>query len=198
MLGIATPVGLFVGTLFTRRLHGVVGKRACLVVGTGGWAVCQIAPVVLRLVDAFPENGSGALIASLVGFRLVQGAIVQQAQVSFGSMMADVADEHELETGRRQEGIFFGAVAFSGKASTGVGNLVAGEGLDVIGWPRGSGVRTAADVPPEVLVELGLLYGPIVSSFAALSVWCYGHYPLTRERHEEILNVLAQRPPRGG
>jgi Na+/melibiose symporter-like transporter len=193
MLGLATPIGLFFGTLFTRRLHGVFGKRACLVVGTAGWAVCQLAPVVLRLLDWFPENGTTALIASLVGIRLVQGAIVQQAQVSFGSMMADVADEHELASGRRQEGIFFGAVAFSAKASTGLGNVVAGVSLDVIGWPRGTGVRTAADVPPEVLVELGLLYGPIVSSFAALSVWCYGHYRLTRERHEQILNELARR-----
>jgi Na+/melibiose symporter-like transporter len=193
ILGIATPIGLFVGTLFTQRLHRYFDKRTCLVVGTGGWAVCQITPVVLRLLDAFPENGTSALIWTLIGFRLAQGAIVQQAQVSFGSMMADVADEHELESGRRQEGIFFGAVAFSGKASTGLGNIVAGVGLDVIRWPRGAAIQSAADVPPETLVELGLLYGPIVSSFAVLSVWCYGHYRLTRERHERILSELAVR-----
>ena len=123
---------------------------------------------------------------------VVQGLIVQQALVSFGSMMADVVDEHELESRRRQEGIFFGAVAFSGKAASGLGNIVAGVGLDLISWPRGADISSAADIAPQTLVNLGLLYGPIVAGFAVVSVWCYTKYKLNRERHQEILTELAQ------
>ena len=36
-------------------------------------------------------------------------------------MLADVADEHELITRRRQEGIFFGALSFAGKSAAGLG-----------------------------------------------------------------------------
>ena len=148
-------------------------------------------PVVLRLVGWFPENGAPELIWLLCGFRLLQGLIVQQALVSFGSMMADVVDEHELESGRRQEGIFFGAVAFSGKAASGLGNIVAGVGLDLISWPRGADISSAADIAPQTLVNLGLLYGPIVAGFAVVSVWCYTKYKLNRERHQEILDELV-------
>jgi GPH family glycoside/pentoside/hexuronide:cation symporter len=183
-------VGLVAGTPFTRRLHHAFGKRAGLMFGTGGWVVCQLIPVVSRLAGEFPPNGSEALVPLLCGFRLLQGLIVQQALVSFGSMMADVADEHELESGRRQEGIFFGAVAFSGKGATGFGNLIAGVALDLIQWPTGSEVQTAADIGPETIFRLGIVYGPSMAIFAVVSVWCYSHYHLTRERHQQILVAL--------
>ena len=187
---VVSPIGLILGTLFTRALHARWDKRPWLVIGTAGWALLQILPVVLRLADWFPANGTTELIVSLVLFRFAQGVIVQQAIVSFGSMMADVADEHELSSGRRQEGIFFGAVAFSGKAASGLGTIVAGVGLDLISWPRGVEIQTAADVPAATLVQLGLLYGPIVAGFAVVSVWCYTHYGLNRSRHAEILREL--------
>ena len=191
LLAVTTPAGLILGTVFTKTLHRHFDKKPGLVFGTAGWAVCQIVPIVLRLWGWFPENGTGLLVGTLVGFKFAQGLIVQQALVSFGSMMADVVDEHELESGRRQEGIFFGAVAFSGKGASGLGNIVAGIGLDLISWPRGAEI-TAVDIAPQTLVNLGLLYGPIVAGFAVVSVWCYTKYKLNRERHQEILTELAQ------
>ncbi len=188
---VATPIGVIVGTLFTRYIHAKWDKKPGVVFGTGWWALCQIIPVVLRLVDWFPENGTTELVVTLVLIKFLQGAGVVQALVSFGSMVADIADEHELKTGKRQEGIFFGAVSFSNKSASGLGTLVAGIALDLISWPTGEHVKTAADVPAETLFNLGMLFGPIVAGFAVLSVWCYNHYDLTRERHQEILKQLA-------
>ena len=192
-LSIAAPVGLVLGTLAVRPFHHHFGKRAGLQFGTGGWALLQFLPVTLRLLDWFPENESAALVPTLLVIKFFQGAIVQQALVSFGSMMADVADEHELETGRRSEGIFFGAVAFSGKGASGLGTFVAGFGLDLIGWPRGADIQTAADVGAETLVELGLLYGPGIAVFSTISMWCYTHYHLDREAHALVLEKLNAR-----
>lgn len=47
-------------------------------------------------------------------------------------MVADIADGHELATGKRQEGIFFAAVSFANKTTTGLGSLIGGVGLDLI------------------------------------------------------------------
>lgn len=47
-------------------------------------------------------------------------------------MVADIADGHELATGKRQEGIFFSAVSFANKTTTGLGSLIGGVGLDLI------------------------------------------------------------------
>ena len=129
----------------------------------------------------------------LVAIKFVQGLTVVQALVSFGSMVADIADEHELATGKRQEGIFFGASSFSNKSASGLGTLAAGVALDLINWPKGQAIQSAADVPPDTLIQLALLCGPIVSGFALVSVWCYSHYDLSRQAHQNILDQLAER-----
>jgi len=131
-----------------------------------------------------------------VAFKFVQAVGVVQALITFSSMVADIVDEHELKTGKRQEGVFFASVSFSGKFTTGIGSVVAGLTLDLIDWPRGAAIQSAADVPAETLMWLGLLYGPIVSGFAVVSVYCYAQHHLTRERHAEIVAALAERRAR--
>jgi Na+/melibiose symporter-like transporter len=188
----ATPIGIMLGAFVARRLNTLFDKKPSVVFGTSWWALCQIVPVVLRLLGWFPENGTDALLVTLVCIKFVQGVGVVQALITFGSMVADIVDEHELKTGRRQEGIFFASVSFSGKFTTGIGNVVGGVALDLISWPRGVAIQTAADVPPETIVWLGLVYGPIVAGFAVLSVYCYSNHQLDRHRHREIVEALAR------
>jgi Na+/melibiose symporter-like transporter len=189
----AYPGGALVGTMFARKLNEIFDKKPSIVFGTGWWAVCQIVPVVLRLLGWFPDNGTDALLWTLVGIKFVQGVGVVQALITFGSMVADIVDEHELRTGKRQEGIFFASVSFSGKFTTGIGNVVGGVALDLISWPRGVEIQTAADVPAQTLIWLGLVYGPIVAGFAVVSVWCYTKHQLNRERHSQIVRELEVR-----
>lgn len=190
---LAYPVGILIGALFSPRLFARFGKRFGLTFGALSWTFWQTLPIVLRLLDVMPANGDALLIASLMAMRVIQGASTVQANVAFGSMVADIVDEHEYNTGKRQEGIFFAASSFSAKATSGIGNVIAGLALDIIDWPRGSSVQSAADVPAETLVNLGIVYGPLVAAFGFVSVWCFTHYHLTRERHEEILDLLAER-----
>ena len=189
----AYPVGVLVGSFFCPAFFNRFGKKAGLIFGGLSWAFWQTLPIMARLMDWFPENGDAMLVTLLIAIKVIQGASTVQANVAFGSMVADIIDEHEYETGKRQEGIFFAASSFSAKATTGIGNVIAGVALDVISWPRGAHIRTAADVPPETLVHLGMVYGPIVAAFGFVSIWCYTHYRLTRQRHAEILEELARR-----
>ena len=192
------PIGVMFGAMFSARIFARWGKRAGIMFGAGSWAFWQILPVALRLLGWFPENADALLLPLLVAIRVIQGASTVQANVALGSMVADTADEHELDTGRRQEGVFFAASSFSQKAASGMGNIVAGFALDLIDWPRGTHIRTAADVPADTLVDLGLVYGPYVAGFAVVSLWCFTHYQLSRERHAEILAELAVRRASSG
>ena len=189
----AYPVGVLTGSFFCPAFFNRFGKKAGLIFGGLSWAFWQTTPIVARLMDWFPDNGEPLLISLLVVIKVIQGASTVQANVAFGSMVADIIDEHEYETGKRQEGIFFAASSFSAKATSGIGNVIAGVTLDLISWPRGAHIRTASDVPPETLVNLGMVYGPIVAAFGFVSIWCYTHYRLTRQRHAEILEELARR-----
>lgn len=189
----ATPVGAVVGTFFARRLTERFDKKPAILVGTLWWAGCQVMPVVLRLLGWFPDNGTDSLLWTLIAIKFVQGVGVVQALVAFSSMVADIVDEHELATGQRQEGVFFAAVSFSNKVTTGLGSAVAGLALTVIAWPVGPSIKSAADVPPETLMWLGLVFGPIVSGFALVCAYCYSKYDLDRDRHALIVAELEKR-----
>ncbi len=129
-------------------------------------------------------------MTTLVVVKLLQGIGVVQALITFGSMVADIVDEHELHTGRRQEGIFFASVSFCAKFTSGIGSVIGGIALDLIRWPLGPEIRTAADVGADKVMWLGLIYGPIVAGFAVVSVWCYSQHRLDRHRHAQIVREL--------
>lgn len=189
----AYAVGLMLGTLFGPAFQRRFGRRTALLFGTVWWAVLAVAPVILRLIGLFPDNQSGFLLPLLFTINLVQAIGAAQANVAFGAAMADIVDENELATGRRQEGIMFSTSSFSAKFATGMGSFVAGLALDLIAWPRGANVRSAADVAPETVVHLGIVYGPLVLGLSLVTMWCYSHYRLTRERHADILTQLRER-----
>jgi GPH family glycoside/pentoside/hexuronide:cation symporter len=116
------------------------------------------------------------------------------ALITASSMMADVTDEHELTFGRRQEGLFFGALAFAGKSASGIGHQIAGIGIDAIGFPKEA---TPGDVPEHVLVSLASLYGPGIMLLAAISFVFLTRYRLDRARHLEITRALEARRSAG-
>jgi Na+/melibiose symporter-like transporter len=148
------------------------------------------APVLLRILGLFPENDSDMLMPTLMVFylfTLIFGVILL---ISAMSALADIADEHELNTHRRQEGIFYAARSFFAKASSGLGHLLAGIAIDVIDFPVGAEPGT---VNPDIVFRLGLIDGPIAVIPGIIAVFFYLKYRLTRARHEEIQAELATR-----
>ena len=109
------------------------------------------------------------------------------------SALADIADEHELNTHRRQEGIFYAARSFFAKASSGLGHLLAGIAIDVIDFPVGAEPGT---VDQEIIFKLGLIDGPIAVVPGVIAVFFYLQYNLTRERHAAIQARLQARSHR--
>jgi GPH family glycoside/pentoside/hexuronide:cation symporter len=192
-ISVAYPVGLMLGAMLAPAFLRRFDKRAALLFGTVWWAGLQVMPVVLRLLGFFPSNDDPSLVPTYMAIRFVHGMGSVMANVAFGAALADIADENELRSGRRQEGVFFSTSSFSLNFASGIGGLIAGIALDAISWPRGTHIRTAADVPADTLVHLGIVYGPLVVAFSVITMWCYGNYRLTRTRHASILAELAAR-----
>ena len=84
------------------------------------------------------------------------------AAIGFNSMMADAADEHEALFGTRREDLYFAGLNFAAKAASGLGALVAGIGLDVIGFPTNLAAKSGGGlhVDAHVVRGLGLTVGP--------------------------------------
>ena len=100
------------------------------------------------------------------------------------SMLSDSIDEHQLDSGKREEGLFFAARSFATKASYGLGSFFAGIGLDVIRFPQGASPDT---VPESAVLSLAIMSGPVMFLLFAATVAVSSRYPLSAERHREIM-----------
>jgi Na+/melibiose symporter-like transporter len=191
---LSMPVGFLIGMTATRRIHERFDKRMTLIVGPCVLFFFTVLPIVLRLMELFPANGSALLTPLLVACGVAAGLGGVQAVISASSMMADTVDEHELQTGRRQEGIFFGAISFAGKAAIGLGTMMGGLTLDLIQFPVNA---VPGEVDPDIVFNLGAVYGPLIGVFVVFAVYCLTHYRLTKAQHEEIIAELARRRAAG-
>jgi Na+/melibiose symporter-like transporter len=149
-------------------------------------------PPLAKMIDWWPANDSPYYVPLLaaVGFIAALGAAV--SLITSGSMMADIADEHELESGRRQEGIFFGGLIFAVKATSGLGQFIAGGALALIEFPANAQPGT---VPEDIVHRLAFLYGPGLSLIAIVAIVIMSRYRIDRARHSEIAAALAARRP---
>ena len=108
-------------------------------------------------------------------------------------MLADVADEQELVVDKRQEGVFFGVYSFIIKATAGLGAATGGIVLDLIEWPTGESVKTAADIPSETLFQLAMIAGPGLAIGFVPAILLWRNYRLSKSRHEQILSQIEAR-----
>ena len=147
-------------------------------------------PIFLRLLGLMPANGTSLLLSALLLHVLVIVAVVIMAQITFASMLADIVDEHELRTGKRQEGLFLSVLSFIGTATAGLGGLLAGIALDLIAFPKGAAIGT---VPAATIFKLGFVFGPGLMGLHLLSLFFVSRYRITRAQHQHIRSQLAHR-----
>ena len=57
--------------------------------------------------------------------------------------------------------------------------VIAGFVLWIIEWPVGANIQSAADLEPQVLINMAIFYGPVVAALGFISVLFYFGYKLT-------------------
>jgi glycoside/pentoside/hexuronide:cation symporter, GPH family len=190
VFGGAAPIAFVLGFFLTVRLHDWIDKRATMV---GAMILLSLAaglPVPMRLAGVMPANGSSDLIGVLFLFVFLFYLAIAVLTITLLSALADIVDEHELDTGLRQEGVFFASRTFFAKMTTGFGHVLAGVAVDVIGFPSGA---KPGQVAQEIVDKLAIVEGPLGAVFALVSVFCYLRYRLDRARHQEIQRALSAR-----
>ncbi|MEQ1887629.1 MAG: MFS transporter [Alphaproteobacteria bacterium] len=183
-------LGFILGLVVLRRAHDRFDKKLTFAVGMAMLAALTAIGPGLRELGLFPGNAHPLLFPLLLALVSVAAFFGALAGVSGGSMMADIADEHELTSGRRQEGVFFSAASFAGKAASAFGHVIAGILIDVIGFPAQAEVGAVA---PDKLTQLGLLNGPLMAAVMVFGVIYFMRYDLSRQRHAEIMLALRER-----
>lgn len=192
VLPLAAVVGLLLSVPLTPLITRLLDKKLAVLIPAAIAITNGNVLIVLRLLEVpwFPVNGS-PLILPLVALVTFIGSLIGPVIFSsLNSMFGDIADEHELETGARREGVIFAARSFVTKATGACGVIIGGALLDYIAFPRRAAAGTVAD---DTLWTLGLIQGPATSVFTLFGLFLYLGYRLDRTRHAEIMAELDRR-----
>jgi Na+/melibiose symporter-like transporter len=185
---LALAIGFIPGVPFWTVVSRRRDKKPTFLLSVSLFSVFSLVPPLAFIAGYFPDRASPLYLGMLVAMVVLAAFCAAGGIVTAGSMMADIADEHELFTGRRQEGVFFGALTFAGKSASGLGHGIAGLGIDWIEFPVQAGPGT---VSTDKIVTLGILYGPGIAILAVIAISLMAGYTLDRERHAAIAAQLA-------
>ena len=186
-IGYAYLVGILLGVVSAPLLQKYLEKKYVVIIGflllIANWVVLQGS----MLAGLYLPFGDAALLPMQLN-SWVAGIGTGFVLVAYPSMMADAADEHEHLFGRRREGLYFAGLGFAGKASAGLGVMVAGITLDLIQFPSSA----AANLPTEMQNRLVTIWGPVPAVIALVSLVILASYSISRARHAEIARALGR------
>ena len=170
----------------------ILDKRLSIMLPLACWITAVNIPICLRLLDVswFPDNDSDWILPIYIGSSIIGALAAPIIGATANSMLADIADEHELDTGIRREGVLYSVRAFTAKITAAFGTLFGGILLSVIEFPDHA-VRDS--VAAETVWNLGLIAGPATSVFSLLALGFYLGYRINHARHQEIVLGLEQR-----
>jgi GPH family glycoside/pentoside/hexuronide:cation symporter len=170
-------------TFFWSAVAQRVGKRAIYCMGIP-LTICAL----IGLYFLQPSQvGLLYFLAIIVGLGLSTAYLVPW------SMLPDVVDLDELNTGHRREGIYYGFVVHLQKMGVAIALFLVGKTLDWSGFIPTTAGQPLPTQPDLALWAIRLLLGPVPALVLIGGlVWAY-FYPISRQRHGEILLTLLER-----
>ena len=169
--------------LFWGNLGQWIGKRAIYCLGI---------PLTLVALIGFFLLQPGQ-VGLMYGLGVMVGMGLSTAYLAPWSMLPDVIDLDELNTGQRREGIFCGFLIQLQKLGTAISIFLVGKTLDWSGFVPGVAAQSPVAQPESALWAIRWLMGPLPGLALAIGVVVAAFYPISREVHQEILLKLSQR-----
>ncbi len=158
------------------------GKKIVYFMGMILWIIAQAGLFFIQ------PNQIGLLYC----LGIVAGFGVSTAYLIPWSMIPDVIDLDELQTGQRREGIFYGFMILLQKVGLALGLYLVGLALERAGFiPRTGGEQVIQ--PSSALLAIRLAIGPLPTICLIGGLVMAYFYPISREVHAEILLKLEER-----
>lgn len=122
---------------------------------------------------------------------VVSSAAMNGVWLLMNSMVADICDVDELQTGMRREGVFGASYSVVEKLAGGLATGLGGWLLIILGYDAQKAL--AGEVAPQIIERMKAIY--VFSQCGALlvAIWLIASYPLTRARAAEVRRLLQER-----
>ncbi len=160
-----------------------IGKKRLYYLGSAIWIPVQAALYFLQ-----PGQ-----VNLLFGLCILASFGVAVAYVVPWSILPDVIDFDELNTGLRREGTFYAFMTLLQKFGLALGLFLVGAALKASGFVSVLPGQPLPPQPDSALNAIRLFMGPVPLLLVICAVVLIYFYPLTREAHTEIMLKLAER-----
>lgn len=184
MLFVSVVVSFFLVVPLSRRL----GKRKTAVISGCLGASFWLTPFILRLLGFWPEVGTNTSTNMVFAFGFCANVFSVIVMICAQSMIADIVEASELQTGRRTEGVFSAGWLFTQKCATGLGIFITGI---IVSWSGFPAKAVPGQVEPGVITHLTIAYCVVVLLAVIASTTIFSRFPIDRADHEERLRKLA-------
>ena len=186
---VAGTIGAFVG-LVSARWPAARFETKSLMTGTIlGYFGCALLGIALPLVGAAPAAGTIALGALVIGLRFAGGLCYGWYLVAAGTVTLDVSDEHEVNTGRPQQGLVMSFVFLGLQAASAVAGVFAGVFLDILDLPRGVPLE---QMPQDKISSLAAFVCVIIVAGGSLLALVIRRFEVSKERQARLTARLEQ------
>ena len=188
---LASYLGIYVlstlsAYIIVPRLVQVIEKKTILLIAISFAALIPPIPIILFINNLLPDTGTWNLFYATIPFVYVANTCLSSSAIIRESMLGDISDEVELESGIGQQGLMFASSSLIGKLNTGLGILMAGITLEFINFPQGTDVTPSA----ENIFNLAMVQGPLVAILMIIPFGIFSLYKIDRYRHQQILAKL--------
>lgn len=158
-------------------------KKVVYFMGTGVWIIAQIGLFLLQPGQVFFMF----ILAIMAGFG------VSVAYLIPWSMVPDVIELDELETGQRREGVFYAFMVLLQKFGLALGLFLVGVVLEAAGFVEQIPGQPLPTQPETALFAIRIAVAPLPAIILIMGLVLAYFYPITREFHAEIRLKLKER-----
>lgn len=158
-------------------------KKIVYFLGMGFWIIAQIGLFLL-------QPGQIVLMFALT---ILAGFGVSVAYLIPWSMVPDIIELDELETGKRREGIFYAFMVLLQKFGLAFGLFLVGIALESAGFIERIPGEPIPVQPESALLAIRIAIAPLPAVILIIGLVLAYFYPITREVHAEIRLKLQEK-----
>jgi GPH family glycoside/pentoside/hexuronide:cation symporter len=160
-------------------------KRNLVLICILGVAISSPFAFILYNLGLTPEKGTNALVFFLCLPLIFISSLSIMGNMTRDSMIGDIADEVELHSGKRQEGVLYSSVSFVQKVNTALGSITGGLVLSYLSYPK--------DSPSyEQTYSLFFVQGVVGPILLIIPLFIFYFYGLSKNKHKKILEALKK------
>lgn len=170
--------------LISRRFDKAKAAAFCAILAS----IAVTIPYFLRFMGLAPANDDPNLVILVLTFVGLGTGFGVCVMILTSSIVADVTDASEAQTGKRTEGLFFAGFFFMQKCVGGLGILASALILSGVGFPDGA---LPGQVDQVILDRLTIIFAGATILIGLIGAAVFYRFPLGRKDHQARLAQLA-------